>query len=64
MKPSPNKPITHQGPEKVKVKILCQKCNEKFIFKGVKTGNMIDTGFKRCLCGNETDFDIEILQEY
>jgi hypothetical protein len=52
---------SNNAPVRVKVMILCKACKEKFIFKGVKIDNTIDTGFKRCLCGNETEFHMEIL---
>ncbi len=49
--------------QRVKVHIRCKKCGETFILRGVRDvkGN-IETGFKRCLCDNESDFDIETLQ--
>jgi hypothetical protein len=48
--------------QRVKVHIRCRKCGETFILRGVRDpkGN-IETGFKRCLCDNEDDFDIEPL---
>lgn len=47
---------------RVKVHIRCRKCGETFILRGVRdTKGNIETGFKRCLCDNEEDFDIESL---
>ncbi|GMA52507.1 hypothetical protein GCM10025857_38640 [Alicyclobacillus contaminans] len=48
--------------QRVKVHIRCRKCGETFILRGVRDSNgHIETGFKRCLCDNEDDFDIEPL---
>ncbi|WP_018130757.1 hypothetical protein [Effusibacillus pohliae] len=51
------------GHNRVKVHIRCRKCGESFILRGSRDykGN-IDTGFKRCLCDNEQDFEIETLR--
>jgi len=47
---------------RVKVHIRCRKCGETFILRGVRdTKGQIETGFKRCLCDNEVEFDIETL---
>ncbi|MDP9729837.1 hypothetical protein ACOJUR_09835 [Alicyclobacillus tolerans] len=48
--------------QRIKVHIRCKKCGETFILRGVRDskGN-IETGFKRCLCDNENDFEIELL---
>jgi hypothetical protein len=40
------------------VKIRCRKCGEQFTLKGQMRKGQVDTGFKRCLCDNEDDFDI------
>ena len=40
------------------VKIRCRKCGEQFTLKGQMRKGQVDTGFKRCLCDNEEDFDI------
>lgn len=49
-------------PQRIKVHIHCRKCGETFILRGAKdTKGHIETGFKRCLCENEDDFDIEPL---
>ncbi|GGJ10309.1 hypothetical protein GCM10010885_19400 [Alicyclobacillus cellulosilyticus] len=48
--------------QRVKVHIRCRKCGESFILRGVRDAKgHIETGFKRCLCDNEDDFDIEPL---
>lgn len=48
--------------QRVKVHIRCRKCGETFILRGVRDQKgHIETGFKRCLCDNEEDFDIESL---
>ncbi|MCL6453856.1 MAG: hypothetical protein K6T78_09640 [Alicyclobacillus sp.] len=48
--------------QRVKVHIRCRKCGETFILRGVRDARgHIETGFKRCLCDNEDDFEIESL---
>ena len=47
---------------RVKVRIRCRKCGEKFVLKGIKSKGHVDTGFKRCLCDNEGDVEIEELK--
>ncbi|MFD0867755.1 MULTISPECIES: hypothetical protein [Paenibacillus] len=46
---------------RVKVSIRCKACGERFVLKGNREKGRIETGFKRCLCDNERDFDIDIL---
>jgi DNA-directed RNA polymerase subunit RPC12/RpoP len=48
---------------RVKVSIRCRKCGERYILKGRRDKDRIDTGFKQCVCNNEKDFDIET-EEY
>lgn len=44
---------------RVKVVIRCRKCGEKFMLRGsVDPQGEVNTGFKRCLCSNERDFEI------
>ncbi|MBE3551282.1 MAG: hypothetical protein IMX06_00145 [Kyrpidia tusciae] len=51
-----------QTPRRIKVHIRCRHCGESFILRGSrKRGGEIDTGFKRCLCDNDRDFDIETI---
>jgi DNA-directed RNA polymerase subunit RPC12/RpoP len=45
--------------QKIKVKIRCRQCGERFILKGKKDKGKIETGFRQCICNNEHDFDIE-----
>ncbi|MBP1988918.1 hypothetical protein [Paenibacillus eucommiae] len=47
---------------KVKVTIRCRQCGERFILKGRQYNGKIDTGFRRCICNNEHDFDMESKQ--
>jgi len=44
--------------QRVKVIINCKHCGEKFTLRGKKGKNKIETGFKRCVCDNEQDFDM------
>ena len=44
---------------RVKVKIICKTCGERFILRGRKERGQIETGFKQCLCDNRHDFVIE-----
>jgi hypothetical protein len=47
---------------RIKVHIQCLRCGETFILRGEKDAKgRIDTGFKRCLCSNEDEFDFETL---
>jgi hypothetical protein len=44
---------------RVKVKIRCLTCGEKFVLKGKKEKGKIETGFRQCICSNEHDFEVE-----
>lgn len=44
---------------RVKVKILCKDCGERFVLRGKKEQGRIETGFKQCLCNNRDHFEIE-----
>ncbi len=44
---------------RVKVTIRCNRCGEKFVLRGRRDKGTIDTGFKQCICSNESDLDIE-----
>ncbi|SDW31328.1 hypothetical protein [Paenibacillus sp. CF384] len=46
---------------RVKVTIRCNLCGEKFVLRGRREKDKIDTGFKQCLCNNLSDFDVEEL---
>lgn len=48
--------------DRVKVHIRCKNCGETYILRGTRDyQGQIDTGFRRCLCDNEQNFDIETL---
>ncbi len=42
------------------VDVRCKKCGERFILKGRMKKGKMETGFKRCLCDNEEDFDVQV----
>ncbi|WP_202080036.1 hypothetical protein [Caldalkalibacillus salinus] len=45
--------------DRLKVFIRCNQCGENFILRGTKEGKgTYGTGFKRCVCNNENDFNI------
>ncbi|WP_018922209.1 hypothetical protein [Salsuginibacillus kocurii] len=47
-----------------RVVIRCPKCGEKYILRGrMKENGEYETGFKRCVCGNETDLKVEATPE-
>ncbi|PSL50469.1 hypothetical protein B0H94_10380 [Salsuginibacillus halophilus] len=47
-----------------RVTIRCGQCGEKYILRGrQKADGEYETGFKRCVCGNETDLHIEATPE-
>lgn len=47
---------------RVKVHIHCRHCGETYILRGARDSKgRVETGFKRCLCDNEYDFDVEPL---
>ncbi|WP_169728847.1 hypothetical protein [Aneurinibacillus terranovensis] len=45
--------------ERYKVTVYCNQCGERYILRGnrLKTGE-IETGFKQCICNNESKFHI------
>ncbi|MBU5672737.1 hypothetical protein [Paenibacillus brevis] len=43
---------------RVKVKIVCKNCGERFILRGKKENGNIETGFKQCICDNRDGFEI------
>lgn len=45
---------------RVKVRIRCRHCGEKFVLRGRQDKERVETGFKQCLCNNKQDFDIEM----
>ncbi len=44
---------------RVKVTIRCNVCGEKFVLRGRREKEGIETGFKQCVCDNSNDLDIE-----
>lgn len=51
--------MSHQ---RIKVHIRCRRCGETFILRGIRDQKgHVETGFKRCLCDNEDEFDVEPL---
>lgn len=44
---------------RVKVRIRCKQCGERFVLRGKREKGRVETGFKQCLCSNENDFEIE-----
>ncbi len=44
---------------RVKVKIRCNQCGERFTLRGRRDKGRVDTGFKQCICDNRSDFEIE-----
>lgn len=47
-----------------KITIRCTECGEKFILRGTPNDRGgYDTGFKRCVCGNEKKLDIDVTPE-
>jgi hypothetical protein len=49
-----------QPKQRYKVTVRCYDCGEKFILRGKlnKDGDY-ETGFKRCVCGNEEGLQID-----
>lgn len=47
--------------KRVKIAIRCKRCGERYILRGRKERGTFHTGFKQCLCNNEDDFEIEML---
>ncbi|WP_273716720.1 hypothetical protein [Alkalihalobacillus pseudalcaliphilus] len=46
------------------ITIRCLKCGEKFILRGKRNvEGQYETGFKRCVCGNETNLHIDAIPE-
>ncbi|WP_162839304.1 hypothetical protein [Bacillus sp. FJAT-28004] len=44
---------------RIKVTIRCNLCGEKFVLRGRREKNSVDTGFKQCICNNANDLEIE-----
>jgi hypothetical protein len=45
--------------ERYMVRIQCNQCGERFILKGRMKKGQVQTGFKKCLCDNDSDFEID-----
>jgi len=43
---------------RVKVQIRCKRCGERFTLRGRKEKGRIETGFKMCICSNDSDFEM------
>ena len=47
-----------------KVIIRCPECGEKYILRGRPNDEGgYDTGFRKCVCGNETKLEIDVSPE-
>ncbi len=46
---------------RIKVRIRCIHCGERFVLRGVQSNGKVETGFQRCLCNNDSDFEIDVL---
>ncbi len=47
-----------------RVIVRCPKCGEKYILRGRNNEKgELETGFKRCVCGNETNLHIDATPE-
>ncbi|MBU9714260.1 hypothetical protein [Evansella tamaricis] len=47
-----------------KVTIRCNQCGEKYILRGrLNHEGGFDTGFKRCICGNEKKLEVDVSPE-
>jgi len=45
---------------RLKVAIRCNQCGEKYILRGkMDSSGRIKTGFKKCICDNESNLEIE-----
>lgn len=50
--------------QRYRVTIRCLECGEKFILRGKKGENgKFETGFKRCVCGNEENLEVNAIPE-
>ncbi|MDF2720890.1 MAG: hypothetical protein K0Q59_565 [Paenibacillus sp.] len=45
---------------RVKVRIRCNRCGERFVLRGRQEKDRVETGFKMCLCSNQSDFEIDL----
>ncbi|WP_196121165.1 hypothetical protein [Anaerobacillus alkaliphilus] len=50
--------------QRYKVTVRCHDCGEKFILRGrLNKEGHYETGFKRCVCGNEHTLQIDAKSE-
>ncbi len=50
--------------KRYRIIIRCPKCGEKYILRGkINKEGKYDTGFKRCICGNEEKLYIDATPE-
>ena len=48
---------------RVKIHIRCRKCGEVFILRGIRDiKGHVETGFRRCLCDNDQEFDVQVVE--
>ncbi|GIQ71050.1 hypothetical protein [Xylanibacillus composti] len=45
---------------RARVVIRCRRCGERFLLRGKRENGKWNTGFRQCICDNETDFDIDV----
>lgn len=56
--------VLSEHKQRYKVTVRCQECGEKFILRGKQNSEgEYETGFKRCVCGNEESFEIDAVVE-
>jgi DNA-directed RNA polymerase subunit RPC12/RpoP len=48
---------------RVKVRIRCKRCGERYILKGRMDQSGVHTGFKQCVCDNASDFEYELQEQ-
>ncbi|MCV9948013.1 MULTISPECIES: hypothetical protein [Paenibacillus] len=48
---------------RIKVRIHCKRCGERFVLRGRMEQGQIQTGFKRCICDN-CEFIVEVMENH
>ncbi len=48
---------------RIKVRIHCKRCGERFVLRGRIEQGQIQTGFKRCICDN-CEFIVEVMEKH
>ncbi len=52
--------LLSESKQRYKITVRCQDCGEKFILRGKRNEEgQYETGFKRCVCGNEQSLQID-----